>query len=57
MALADIDRWLGKYKKIQPDPRERKKILQERFPGSEHYMIDVQEALQELIKSYNDKLS
>lgn len=57
VALADIDRWLGKYKKIEPDPRERKKILQERFPGSEHYMIDVQEALQELIKSYNDKLS
>lgn len=57
VAIADIDRWLGKYKKIQPDPRERKKILQERFPGSDHYMIDVQETLQELIKSYNDKLS
>lgn len=53
--LNDIDRWLGKYKKIQPDPRERKKILQERFAGSEHYMIDVQENLQELIKQYNDQ--
>lgn len=57
VAIADIDRWLGKYKKIQPDPRERKKILQERFSGTDHYMIDVQEALQDLIKSYNDKLS
>lgn len=57
VAIADIDRWLGKYKKIQPDPRERKKILQERFSGTDHYMIDVQETLQELIKSYNDKLS
>ncbi|HOY15707.1 MAG TPA: hypothetical protein PLC89_00375 [Haliscomenobacter sp.] len=58
VALADIDRWLGKYKKIQPDPRERKKILQERFNGApDHYMIDVQETLQELIKSYNDGLS
>lgn len=57
VAISDIDRWLGKYKKIQPDPRERKKILQDRFPGTDHYMIDVQETLQELIKSYNDKLS
>ncbi|AEE50346.1 hypothetical protein [Haliscomenobacter hydrossis] len=57
VALADIDRWLGKHKKIQPDPRERKKILQERFNGApDHYMIDVQETLQELIKSYNDGL-
>lgn len=57
VALSDIDRWLGKYKKIEPDPRERKKILQAHFNGaSEHYMIDVQETLQELIKTYNDRL-
>jgi hypothetical protein len=52
---SDIDRWLSKYRVLAPDPRERKKILQEKFSASSHYMIDVQEELEKLIKTYNDQ--
>lgn len=51
--LRDIARWFEKYKKIEPDTRKRKALIEQRFQGQEHYMEDIELTLQEIIDTYN----
>lgn len=51
--LRDIARWFEKYKKIEPDTRKRKALIEFRFKEQEHYMEDVELVLQEIIDTYN----
>lgn len=55
--LREIGRWLEKYKKIAPTTRERKELMEQHFGRvAEHYMEDVELALQRIIDEYNKRL-
>lgn len=52
--LRDIGRWMEKYKKIAPNSRDRKALMDQHFgSGDEHYMEDVELALQQIIDAFN----
>lgn len=49
----DIERWLSQYTLLMDDPRKRREWIQQNFAAPQHYMVDVQEALEALIKQFN----
>ncbi|MBK8567370.1 MAG: hypothetical protein IPN76_29635 [Saprospiraceae bacterium] len=54
--MNDIGAWFNKYSFIAPGNRELKELRNKHFgAASEHYMEDVELALQQLIDEYNKK--
>lgn len=52
----DVAKWFERYKKLAPDPRERRKMIKDYFgTAADYYMIDVEEYLLEIIENYNNQ--